>query len=143
MAIVTKIIRGRAYHYQQTSKRVGGKVKTTSIYIGPVNPKRQRNGVLSCIGEFITANFQHEHIVITEAELQKELVRTKEREARRDRALDELHAKYGMRLGPVTPIPIDKASLRSAPTNLPQTDEVITADADAATDREANAEVDT
>src|ERR1700722_12931557 len=89
MAIVTKTIRGRAYHYRQTSKRVGGKVKTTSVYIGPVNPKRQRKGVLGRIGEFITANLRHEHIPITEAELQKEFVRTKERDARRDQALDE------------------------------------------------------
>jgi hypothetical protein len=42
MARVIKTIRGRQYYYDQTSQRVDGKVVTTSIYIGPANPRRSR-----------------------------------------------------------------------------------------------------
>ena len=34
--IVTKTINGKQYRYQQTSYRVGKKVKTKSVYLGPV-----------------------------------------------------------------------------------------------------------
>jgi hypothetical protein len=43
MAIVVKTIRRRQYRYSQHSVRVGGKVKTTSIYLGPVEPKRVKS----------------------------------------------------------------------------------------------------
>ena|SRR5712691_12695390 len=39
MAIVIKTIKGRKYAYNQTSKRVGKKVKTKSKYLGPLNAK--------------------------------------------------------------------------------------------------------
>jgi hypothetical protein len=45
MTLKIKTIRGRGYYYNDVSKRVGGKVKTTSSYVGPVNPKRKRIGV--------------------------------------------------------------------------------------------------
>lgn len=45
MARVTKTIGGRQYYYDQHSVRTGKKVKTTSIYIGPVNPIRKK-GIL-------------------------------------------------------------------------------------------------
>lgn len=35
--IVTKTIKGRQYRYEQTSYREGGKVKTKSVYLGPVS----------------------------------------------------------------------------------------------------------
>jgi hypothetical protein len=44
MTLKIKTIRGRGYYYNDVSKRVGGKVKTTSQYIGPVDPKRKRRG---------------------------------------------------------------------------------------------------
>jgi hypothetical protein len=39
---IIKTIKGRRYRYQQSSKRVGGKVKTTSKYIGPVDGRKRR-----------------------------------------------------------------------------------------------------
>jgi hypothetical protein len=42
MTRVIKVIRGRSYYYNQISRRVNGKVKTTTEYIGPVNPRRAR-----------------------------------------------------------------------------------------------------
>ena len=42
MARVIKIIGGREYVYEQHSRRVNGKVVTTSTYIGPVAPRRKK-----------------------------------------------------------------------------------------------------
>jgi hypothetical protein len=39
---VIKTIGGRRYRYLQKTYRVGGKVKTKSIYLGPVDPPRRR-----------------------------------------------------------------------------------------------------
>jgi len=47
---VIKSIRGREYYYDQTSQRIGGKVKTKSRYVGPVNPKRKKSNVGFMIG---------------------------------------------------------------------------------------------
>jgi hypothetical protein len=42
--VVIKTIRGRQYRYLQESHRVNGKVVTTSIYLGPLAPKRHGGG---------------------------------------------------------------------------------------------------
>jgi len=58
MPIYIKIIRGRAYYYEQYSVYVGPGLppRTPTHYLGPVIPKR-RKGV---IAGFIEANFKHE-----------------------------------------------------------------------------------
>jgi len=43
MVYVIKTIHGRRYRYWQESKRLDGKVKTTSVYIGPVDKRRGIN----------------------------------------------------------------------------------------------------
>jgi hypothetical protein len=44
MVYVVKTIHGRRYRYWQESKRVAGKVKTTSVYIGPADkPTGKKN----------------------------------------------------------------------------------------------------
>jgi len=40
MVYVIKTIHGRRYRYWQESKRIEGKVKTTSVYIGPVDEQK-------------------------------------------------------------------------------------------------------
>ena len=90
MAIVIKTIRGRQYRYAQRSYRINGKVKTKSVYLGPVGGRVRRQGVLGQIGEFITANLQHEHVFDMEA-----LGR-------------EQQERYGLVLGPRIPVPIEK-----------------------------------
>lgn len=37
-----KIIKGRKYSYERFSYRVGGVVKHTSKYLGPVDPKNKK-----------------------------------------------------------------------------------------------------
>ncbi len=41
--LVTKTVKGRKYRYRQRSFRVAGKVKTESIYLGPVGPATSRS----------------------------------------------------------------------------------------------------
>lgn len=46
--VVTKIIKGRRYRYRQRSYRVGKKVKTESVYLGPadtVAARMERRGL--------------------------------------------------------------------------------------------------
>lgn len=54
---VIKTIRGRRYKYRQETYREGGKVKTRSVYIGPVDgPKRRRKGI--SVGDIFRALFE-------------------------------------------------------------------------------------
>ena len=39
--IEIKIIKGKEYIYERTSYRIGNKVKHTSKYLGPVDPKNK------------------------------------------------------------------------------------------------------
>jgi hypothetical protein len=45
--ICVKTIKGRRYRYSQTSKRVDGRVKTTSVYLGPADGERRRERALA------------------------------------------------------------------------------------------------
>ncbi len=110
MAIVTKTIRGRSYRYHQTSKRIGGKVKTTSIYIGPVGGTRRRKGLLRRVGEFIAINLQHDQIPDMDAAVRVEEERARQNAAKTTATLNELHEKYGLQLGPSTPVAVDKVA---------------------------------
>ena len=62
--IVIKTIKGRQYRYQQRSYRQGGKVRTETIYLGPVDGGRRRRGLLRRIGDLIEANRMHEALCI-------------------------------------------------------------------------------
>ncbi len=108
--IVTKTIKGRQYRYQQRSYREGGRVRTESIYLGPVSALRRMTRKV--VG-FIDANTTH-HRVIDEDSLMRQSV---ERDARNTQkqaaALQGLHDLYGLKLGapnpqPVEPVPAQK-----------------------------------
>jgi hypothetical protein len=108
MAIVIKTIRGRQYRYAQRSYRINGKVKTKSVYLGPVGGRVRRQGVLGQIGEFITANLQHEHVFDMEALGREQQEREQQKAAKVTAGLAELHERYGLVLGPRIPVPIEK-----------------------------------
>jgi hypothetical protein len=109
MALVIKTIRGRAYRYQQTSRRVNGKVVTKSVYLGPLHPKRRRGpGLLARVVGFINVNFKHEHVFDMEKLGREELERQHEKAAKSAAALDDLHERYGLTLGPAVPVPVEK-----------------------------------
>jgi hypothetical protein len=103
MYIVIKTIRknGREYQYryEQTSYRVGKRVKTKSRYLGPVGK------ALSAIGGLIDANRTRGPIIDEEAMLKAE----KDREAKYSAMLDRFHAETGLRVGPDNPVPMSPA----------------------------------
>jgi hypothetical protein len=108
VAIVIKTIRGRQYRYEQKSRRIGGKVVTKSVYIGPVGGGVRRKGVVARIGEFLATNLRREHYFDWEAALREQQQRDQQQAASKAKALNELHEKYGLVVGPSTPTPIDK-----------------------------------
>ena len=124
MAIVIKTIRGRKYRYAQRSYRVNGKVKTKSVYLGPVGGRVRRKGVLGRIGEFITANLQHEHVFDMEALGREQQEREHQKAAKVAAGLAELHERYGLTLGPHPPVPIAQPARNDAFLNAqPATDQ--------------------
>lgn len=132
--IVTKTIKGRDYRYLQRSYRDGGRVRTQSVYLGPANGEPRRKNLLARIGEVIALNLQPPEV--GEATLARFAAAPpqvhKDRDAKRNQVLAEMYVKYGMRVDPGNPVPIDKpvpydpaylASLSvAAPPAAPQED---------------------
>jgi hypothetical protein len=80
--------------------------------------------VLSQIGEFITTNFQHEHIFDMEALGREQQEREQQKAAKVAAGLAELHERFGLTPGPHTPVPIEKPARNDAFLNVqPATDQ--------------------
>lgn len=86
---VIKTVKGKKYRYRQTSFRQGGKVRTKSVYLGPV----------SAIATFIGDQIRRQTFGLDEDAANRQF---NEREARdaadRQAKVDQLHASYGLRL---------------------------------------------
>ena len=101
MAIVIKTIRRRQYRYSQHSTRVGGKVKTTSVYLGPVNPKRA-----SAEGFFRTV-FVRRHGLPDDEKMLAEYNAKVARDVEKfNAALDNLHTEFGLKMPAQSPTPL-------------------------------------
>jgi hypothetical protein len=151
MAIVIKNIRGRRYRYHQRSYREGGRVRTKSTYLGPVDGPPRRKGILGRIGEFITINLQHDFIVsdgmLQRGQKQRD-AEEDQRSAKKTQKLAELYTKYGLRLGPRIPVPVEKPTPPSpiltamgrtaAPSEVPPDTAAVATDAPDAKDGEAD-----
>lgn len=97
--IVIKTIKGRQYRYQQRSYRQGGKVRTETIYLGPVDGGRRRKGLLRRIGDLIEANRTRRLGLPDEETLLMQYNEIVERERQeRAKALADLHARYGLNM---------------------------------------------
>lgn len=116
MYIVIKTVRkhGREYQYryEQTSYRVGKRVKTKSRYLGPVGK------AFRAIGGLIDANRTRGPVVDEEAMLKAE----KEREAKHAAMLSRFHAQTGLRVGPDNPVPMTPAPASAPAQSEAQTD---------------------
>src|SRR5258708_10338083 len=98
--VVIKTIAGRQYRYLQTSYRVGKKVKTKSVYLGPVG------GVLRRIGAFIEANRTRGPVVDEEAMLREMKATYAKYAAMKERFEKEV----GLKIGPANPVPVEKTT---------------------------------
>jgi hypothetical protein len=96
---VIKIINGRRYRYLQTSYRVGKKVKTTSVYLGPVD------GLLRRIGQFIEAQRVTGPQFDEEAMLREVNAADAKYAAMKERFTKEV----GLKIGPDNPVPVEKS----------------------------------
>lgn len=97
--IVIKTIKGRKYRYQQRTYRQGGKVRTETIYLGPVDGGVRRKGVLSRIGGLIEANLTRRHGLPDDETMLREYNRKVERDQQaRDKMLNDLHARLGLKM---------------------------------------------
>jgi len=87
--IVIKTINGRQYRYLQTSYRVGKRVRTKSVYLGPVGgtPRREMWPSLD------------EPAMLAEA-LAKD--------AKYAAMKDQFHKEVGLKVGPSNPVPVEK-----------------------------------
>ena len=101
--IVIKTIGGRQYRYQQTSYRVGKKVKTKSVYLGPV----AGNG-----SAFVSYSPRFDE--------EKALRDIKAADAKHAAMLERFTREVGLRVGPSNPVLIEKEPARPrAPAPVP------------------------
>jgi hypothetical protein len=97
--IVVKTIKGKQYQYQQRTYREGGRVRTESIYIGPVGGGTRRKGVARAVGCFIRANMSHRRGLPDDETMLKEYNDKVAREKdSRDQALADLHSQFGLKM---------------------------------------------
>lgn len=113
--IVIKIINGRRYRYLQRSYRVGKKVRTESLYLGPAD-----GGIVQSIIDFVGAQrTSAEDRALATAERQAARIDEEQRvmfgetaaernDRERQEHLGKLHSLYGLTLGPTNPTPVDK-----------------------------------
>jgi len=92
MAIVIKTIRGRRYRYVQHSVRVDGKVKTKSVYLGPMDPKR-----LKSEGIFRNIIVRRHGLPDDETMLAEFNAKVAREEAAIKAGLDKLHTDFGFK----------------------------------------------
>jgi hypothetical protein len=97
--IVIKTIKGRQYRYQQRTYRQGRKVRTDTIYLGPVDGGTRGKGIIRRIGAFIDANRMRRHGLPDEQTIQRQSNEkvSRDREAR-EKAIDQLHVLYGLKM---------------------------------------------
>jgi hypothetical protein len=117
---VIKTIKGRRYVYEQRTWREGKRVRTESRYLGPADGGRRPKGLIRKVADLVAANrlTAEERGALAaerfgremEAEQRATFGETAPERAERVRqeALDDLHDRFGLRMGPSHPTPIDK-----------------------------------
>ena len=122
--VVIKTIKGRRYRYLQRSYRDGGKVRTESLYLGPVDGGR-RKGILRRVGELIAANRSepgtrliNEMVENWEKQCKAQAATEKQAE---DAFYERMHALYGTTKGAANPAPIEKVPASAGTTGTAAT----------------------
>ena len=109
--IVIKTINGQQYRYAQTSYRVGKKVRTKSIYLGPL----KRHGLFGVDWKATLAS--PKYLAIDEDAL---LEQVRAEEAKYEAMKERFFKEVGLRVGPSNPVPVEKEAPRPrAPAPAP------------------------
>ena len=91
--LVIKTINGHQYRYRQTSYRVGKKVRTKCVYLGPVK------------GIDWSATLFAKRSHVDEKELLREVLA---KDAKHTAMKDQFFKEVGLRVGPSNPAPVEK-----------------------------------
>ena len=117
---VIKTIKGRRYVYEQRTWREGKRVRTESRYLGPADGGQRPKGLIRKVADLVAANtLTAEERGALAAERFGQEMEARQRatygetgseraERVRQEALDDLHDRYGLTMGPPNPTPIDK-----------------------------------
>jgi hypothetical protein len=90
--VVVKTINGREYRYEQETYREGGKVRTRSTYIGPVDGGRRKKGLTAAVRALVKKKDRREDIGESPAEVSARVAREDAERAKNDRINDLLTA---------------------------------------------------
>ena len=117
---VIKTIKGRRYVYEQRTWREGKRVRTESRYLGPADGGQRPKGLIRKVADLVAANTltAEERGAVAAERFGREMeaqqkatfgeTAAERAERARQEALDDLHDRYGLRMGPPNPTPIDK-----------------------------------
>jgi hypothetical protein len=83
--VVVKTINGREYRYEQETYREGGKVRTRSTYIGPVDGGRRKKGLTAAVRALVKKKDRREDIGESPAEVSARVAREDAERAENDR----------------------------------------------------------
>jgi hypothetical protein len=72
---VIKTIKGRQYRYEQETYRENGRVRTHSVYIGPVDGGRRRKGLTGLLQELVKKKDRREDYGESEVEASARVAR--------------------------------------------------------------------
>lgn len=105
---VIRTIKKRRYLYLQRSYRAGGKVRTESIYLGPIEGSAPP--APSGLPPVPVPNTSMQtRLAPREEDLwaAQEIERKAKEQAAKEAMLSQLHARYGLKLGPENPVPVE------------------------------------
>ncbi len=117
---VIKTIKGRRYVYEQRTWREGKRVRTESRYLGPADGGQRPKGLIRKVADIVAANrlTAEERGVLAAERFGREMeahqratygeTASERTERVRQEALDDLHDRYGLKMGPRNPAPVDK-----------------------------------
>ena len=102
-----RTIKGRQYRYREERWREGGKVRSRSTCLGPVEGGEEMG--------FIRRQFGKSYGVDWDAIARQQLDRMKAEDERRATFLADLHQAFGLKLGPAMPVPEEKVAAPPSP----------------------------
>ena len=117
---VIKTIKGRRYVYEQRTWRDGKRVRTESRYLGPADGRQRPKGLIRKVANLVAANTLNaeERGALAAERFGREMeaqqratfgeTASERSERVRQGALDDLHDRYGLKLGLPNPTPVDR-----------------------------------